>query len=38
MNQTFKFVKDYQIGEIIGKGAFGIVYLGQKGNNVYALK
>jgi len=33
-----KFVQGFKILELIGKGAFGSVYLAQRGENQYAMK
>ena len=37
-SSSSKTVGGYQILDLIGKGAFGSVYLVQKGENQYAMK
>ena len=37
-NDSKKFIGGYQIVDLIGKGAYGSVYLVQKGDNQYAMK
>lgn len=37
-NDSRKFIGGYQIVDLIGKGAYGSVYLVQRGDNQYAMK
>lgn len=37
-NDAKKFIGGFQVIELIGKGAYGSVYLVQKGDNQYAMK
>jgi serine/threonine protein kinase len=37
-NHQVKTIRNYLLLELIGKGAFGSVYLCKKGENKYALK
>lgn len=37
-NDSKKFIGGFQIVDLIGKGAYGSVYLVQKGDNQYAMK
>jgi hypothetical protein len=37
-NDSKKFIGGFQVIELIGKGAYGSVYLVQKGDNQYAMK
>jgi hypothetical protein len=37
-NDKKKFIGGFQVVDLIGKGAFGSVYMVQKGDNQYAMK
>lgn len=37
-NDSKKYIQGYKIIDLIGKGAYGSVYMVQKGDNQYAMK